>query len=318
MISVDIKTFRSATRELPFDVYLKVSDENFVHVFAKTTGIDYKRLTQYLHKGVTELFVRDEDLIAYQAFVARPPAHEVFKDPQASREKKIAALINMTEQNMAELFSGLAVSAETAASAELVVKGYVDLMTQSPHTLSVILQLVSHGQYLYYHTIAVSIFSMLIAKGTGKYDDKTLKMIALGGFLHDIGLAPDTVNEYEDQGHPKAALQLIENTPGIPEEVRYIVYQHHEEPGGGGFPNRLAGPAIFAPSLIVGLADAFSELISRRPGREAYPAGEAIALLMEQARKTGKYDIELIKTTAAIFLQGKGQAQTLQKIRDAA
>ena len=307
MIAVNIQIFRGATREIPFDVYLKVSDENYVHIFSRTTGIDYKRLTQYLHKGVSELYIREEDQASYQAFLKRPAAQDIFKDPAVSKEKKIAALINMTEQNMAELFSELAVSQDTAVSAEKVIRGYVDLMAQSPQTLSVILQLVSHGQYLYYHTVAVSIFSMLIGRATGKYDDKTLRLIALGGFLHDIGLTGEFVSESEMEAHPKLGLQLIENTPGIPDEVRYIVYQHHEEPGGGGFPNKLAGPAIFGPAQVVSVADAFSELISRRPGREAYPAGEAIAILMEAARKTGKYDLELVKTTAAIFLKDGGK-----------
>src|SRR5581483_7362756 len=95
--------------------------------------------------------------------------------------------LNMTEQNMAELFSNLIVPEETAESTQRVVKNYVDLMTKNPQTLAVILKLVSHGEYLYYHSISVAIFSMFIAKASGQFNQRMLEIVGLGGFLHDIG-----------------------------------------------------------------------------------------------------------------------------------
>ena len=49
------------------------------------------------------------------------------------------------------------------------------------------LKLVSHGDYLYYHSIAVAIFSMFIARASGQFNQRTLEIVGLGGFLHDIG-----------------------------------------------------------------------------------------------------------------------------------
>jgi putative nucleotidyltransferase with HDIG domain len=313
LISVDILTFRKATRDIDFDVYIKLSNDNVAHVFSRSTGLDYKRLAQYIQKGVKELYIRAEDEAAYKAFISRP-AQEIFSDPNTPQEKKIATLLNMTEQNMAEIFSQFAIEDETAQSTQKLLTNYVELMAREPSTLTVILRLVSHGEYLYYHSIAVSIFSMFLAKATGQFNQQLLELVALGGFLHDIGCtqlpkeiicSPDelTSSEWEEmKSHPKIGLKMIENTQTIPDEARYIVYQHHEEPGGRGYPNSIRGNVIYYPARIVAVADAFSALISKRPFRPAYSVDEALRIIKEQ---TGKYDPELVQILTSIFSQKK-------------
>ncbi|MBI3544869.1 MAG: hypothetical protein HY075_16475, partial [Deltaproteobacteria bacterium] len=57
---VDIRAFRSASKDITFDVFLKLSEDNFAHVFSKSSGVDYRRLAKYIHKGVTHLYLRQE------------------------------------------------------------------------------------------------------------------------------------------------------------------------------------------------------------------------------------------------------------------
>lgn len=314
LIPVDIRSFRNTTRDISFDVYLRISEDNYAHVFSKMTGLDYKRLAQYIQKGVRELFIRAEDRVEYDAFVSRP-AEAIFNDPDTPQEKKIATLLNMTEQNMAELFSIVNVAEDTAQGAQKLIKNYVDLMVESPKTLAVILKLVSHGEYLYYHSIAVAIFSMFLARASGQFNQRTLELVGLGGFLHDIGCtqlskevtcSPTELTALqwkEMHKHPKLGLKMLEGTPNIPDEVRYIVYQHHEEPSGRGYPNGLRGPVIYYPAKIVSLADAFSALISNRPFRPAYTVEQAVQILQTE---NGKHDRELVRILASVFLRQGG------------
>ena len=314
LVAVDINDLRSATRDINFDIYLKLAEDNFAHVFARVTGLDYKRLAQYIQKGVTHLYVHKDDMGAYQDFMSHP-AYAVFNDPNTTTEKKIATLLNMTEQNMAELFTQLSVEEDTAANAQRLVKNYVDLVTQSPQTLAIILKLVSHGEYLYYHAIAVAIFSMFIAKASGQLNQRTLELVGLGGFLHDIGYtqvpkeilgsAETNLNAAQwrsIRAHPKLGLNMLEGNSTISDEVRYIVYQHHEEPSGRGYPNGLHGPVIYYPAKIVALADGFSALISKRPYRAAYSVEQALKILQDA---TGKYDRDLLKVMVSVFLRRK-------------
>jgi putative nucleotidyltransferase with HDIG domain len=311
--AVDIQGFRSATRDITFDVYVRLGEDKYAHVFSRSTGLDYKRLAQYVAKGVKELYIRTEDEPLYVAYIART-ADSIFNDSSTSTEKKVATLLNMTEQNMAEIFLQSEVSEESAASAQKVVKNYVQLMLDNPKTLAVLLKLASHGEYLYYHSIACAIFSMFIAKASGQFNSRMLEIVGMGGFLHDIGciqLPKDIVCSpteltsaqwKEMRSHPKIGLAMLENAQNIPDEVRYIVYQHHEEPGGHGYPNGLHGPVIYYPSKIVALADAFSALISKRPFRPAYSTAEAIHILQSEGNK---YDRELVRILSSIFLKTK-------------
>ena len=231
LVPVDILSFRSSTRDISFDIYLKLSEDNIAHVFSKTTGLDYKRLANYISKGVKELFIQASDLKTYQEFIAKP-AYAVFNDPATSQEKKIATLLNMTEQNMAEVFSQLNISDETAEGSKRVIQGYVTLMTSNPQNLALLLKLVSHGEYLYYHSIAVSIFSMFIAKASGHFNQRMLELVGMGGFLHDVGLThlpkelinSDKVYEEEErnqmESHAQIGMKMLEQAVNLPEEVR--------------------------------------------------------------------------------------------------
>lgn len=314
-VGVDIKSFRNSTRDINFDVFLKLGEGNYAHIFSRTTGLDYKRLAQYIQKGVSELHIRAEDKAEFESFVSRP-AETIFHDPNTSQEKKIATLLNMTEQNMAELFSSLDVPEDTAANTQKVVNNYVNLMVDSPKTLAIILKLVAHGDYLYYHSIAVAIFSMFIARASGQFNSRMLEIVGLGGFLHDIGstqlpkeviCSPDELSPVEwkvMRSHTTIGLRMIENTPNIPDEVRYIVYQHHEEPSGHGYPNGLRGSVIYYPAKIVALADAFSALISARPFRPAYTVEQALQILTTES---GKHDRDLVKLLVSVFSRQGGQ-----------
>jgi putative nucleotidyltransferase with HDIG domain len=273
-------------------------------------------MANYTSKGVTELFIRKDDQGLYDAFVSRT-AESIFSDSNTSQEKKIATLLNMTEQNMAEIFSQFDIQRETVESSQKVIQNYVHLMTEEPKTLALILRLVSHGEYLYYHSIAVGIFSIILAKATGQFDQKTIEIVGLGGFFHDIGNSqlPKEIYEKElgltpeqtelKRSHCKVGMQMLENTPNLPDEVRWIVYQHHEEPYGQGYPNQLSDQAIYYPAKIVGLVDEFSTLLSHRQGVPAHSPERAIEILLSQPKQ---FDQKLVRLLGSIFLRSVTRA----------
>lgn len=306
---VDIRTFRSSSKDITFDVYLKLSEDNFAHVFSKSSGIDYKRLAQYIAKGVTHLYIRSEDESLFREYMLRSP-EKVFVDPKVADAKKVSVLLNMAEQNISELFSIINVSEEAAQTSVKIVKNFITLMADNPKTLATLLKAASHGDYLYYHSISTAVVSMFIAKASGQANARMLEICGLGGFLHDVGLTmlpKEIVDSPTDltpaqwremRSHPKLGLKMLEGTPNIPDEVRYIVFQHHEEPGGSGYPTGLRGPVIFYPAKIVGLADSFTALITKRPFREAYSVEQALGIIQHEV---GKYDRELVKLLVGLF-----------------
>ena len=116
-------------------------------------------------------------------------------------------------------------------------------------------------------------------------------------------LEEDQKGELEE--HPQHGLMMLEGNNVIPEEVRYIVYQHHEQPGGNGYPNAIHSPVIYYPAKIVALADSFSALISKRPYRAAYTVENAIEIMRKET-VNGKFDRELMEIVATVFFRKVG------------
>ncbi len=308
-ISIPLQSLKTGNREIDFDIYIKLSEDNYAHLFSRTTGIDYKRLFQYAQKGVTELYIRPEDELLYQKFSGET-AEVIMNNPSLASEKKVACIINMTEQTMVEIFSKFSIDDQVADSTKKVVNNYVELLHSDPKSLVMLMRLVSHGEYLYYHSIAVAIFSIFLSKASGLFNRRLIETIGLGAFLHDLGCVhiPREITESPHdltaaqwkvmRAHPKVGLQMLEKATTIPDEVRYIVYQHHEEPGAQGYPNQIGGNAIYYPAKIVSVADGFSALISKRPFRAAFSTEQAMHIIQSDP---GKFDREIVRLLITLF-----------------
>jgi HD-GYP domain-containing protein (c-di-GMP phosphodiesterase class II) len=321
-VRVDLSVFRDRTREIAFDLFLRVGSGNYVPVFSKTTGIDYKRLVSYRLKGVECLYVARAEESALAAYLSSDLANTI-ADPLQPQAKRVAALLARTEQCMSELFVSVGVPEVAARQTAAVVRSYVDLLSSEPQSLALLLRLASHGDYLYYHSLAVSIFSLFLAKAHGSLSRPEIEAIGLGAFLHDLGCVEfplsrlnfemdlqregDAALDPETRDHPRRGLALLQDCPQISESVKFIVYQHHEEVGGQGYPNQLANSVIFYPAKIVAVADAFSAALSApRAGARNRTPEEALALLRAQV---GRFEPRLLELLEAVFVARYSRAQ---------
>jgi putative nucleotidyltransferase with HDIG domain len=305
LVAIGIATLRGSARDLAFDVFLKVSSDNFVHVFSSSTGLDYLRLSQYESRGVLALYVRKTDLETYKKHIARS-AEQLLADLNLPDENRVALVMNMTEQALVDVFTQVRIAEGTAVEVKKVVRKYVDLMLASPRSMAMLLKLISHGDYLYYHSIAVCVFSLLLGRTSGQFHTEDLEHLGLGAFLHDVGhlstpkeileaprkLTPEElaiVREHTDQG-----LDQLKENPEIPKEVLQIVYQHHEQPDGKGYPNQLSDKAMSHFAKVVQIADCFSALISRRPWRPAFTVQQAVKTLLEEGDRHDRKLVALL------------------------
>jgi HD-GYP domain-containing protein (c-di-GMP phosphodiesterase class II) len=119
----------------------------------------------------------------------------------------------------------------------------------------------------------------------------TLRHLAVGGLLHDIGKlsvsgsilrkpgALDDDEYAEVKRHPEAGERLLRDLGGFPEEVLALVGAHHERLDGAGYPHGLAGPELAIGPRILAACDVFDALVSDRVYREAWTCERALGLL---------------------------------------
>lgn len=154
----------------------------------------------------------------------------------------------------------------------------------------------SHDNYTYEHSVNTGIIALVIAKKLF-LTRKRLEQIAIGTFLHDIGMTfidkkilkkagKLTEEEYKEvQHHPVYGYKLLKGNENIGFAAAHIAYQHHERQDGTGYPRGLKGTnkldttgityeegeKLIMPAEIASIADFYDACISDRPFRSALP-----------------------------------------------
>jgi putative nucleotidyltransferase with HDIG domain len=135
------------------------------------------------------------------------------------------------------------------------------------------------------HCQRVTAFTITIAKAMG-VDKATLRHIARGAFLHDIGKmgvpdqilrkpGPLTAEEREVmRKHCEVGFEVLKRIPFL-KEAAEIVLAHQECYDGSGYPRGLRGEQIPLGARIFAVADTLDAMISDRPYRRALPISAA-------------------------------------------
>ena len=150
------------------------------------------------------------------------------------------------------------------------------------------------------HIWRVTNFAIEMARELG-WDDERVKLVEMGGILHDIGkISVDnailsksgmlTSEEYEKvKLHPERGAWLMGDSFFLKPLIPYCLY-HHERYDGTGYPFGLNGHDIPLEGRLIAAADAFDALSSNRPYHEALPIDEAVEKIV--ASKGTHFDPE--------------------------
>ncbi|MGN0908309.1 MAG: HD domain-containing phosphohydrolase [Succinivibrio sp.] len=131
------------------------------------------------------------------------------------------------------------------------------------------------------HSVRVADYSRTISKLSG--DTKEYQnSIYYSGLLHDIGKIGIPIeiidktsrlsdDEYEKmKAHTIIGAKILSYIKDFP-ELSYGAHYHHERYDGKGYPEGLKGEAIPRQARIIGLADAYDAMTSRRSYRDCLP-----------------------------------------------
>ena len=128
------------------------------------------------------------------------------------------------------------------------------------------------------HSQRVAMYAIEIAKRYG-YDDEKQEDIYFAGMLHDIGkigIPNEIINktgkltdeEYEMiKTHPVIGAEILSNISEIP-NIAVGARWHHERYDGKGYPDGLKGKDIPELARIIGVADAYDAMTSKRSYRD--------------------------------------------------
>lgn len=150
--------------------------------------------------------------------------------------------------------------------------------------------------HLILHSFEVMIYSIAVGVNL-KYNVKKLSSLGIGALLHDIGKVFEA-----GENHTKIGYEFIKKNSKIPTTAYVCLLQHHEYEDGSGGPQGLTSDKIYELSKIVGICDAYVNLLHN----ESSPLPNDVIEIMT-AKAVTKYDHEIYRGfTKAIYCYPNG------------
>lgn len=297
-------------KEISFDLYIRMSEKKYIKVASGGESLDLARIGHYKEKGVTHLYLKKDDFRRYLGFTTGL-AKKVVESKQIEGPRKLRFLAQTTMSLAKDLHVGEVEKEAFTMASELVVTT-IEVAAESEETFNLIEMLRNYDNSIYRHSLAVSIYSVLVGKKVGWNSPRTLMRLGLCGLMHDVGkkelpkellekprvqLSAAELKEMET--HAKRGMEILSRISSIPEEVAMVAMQHHEDCKGLGFPLHLTKQKIQPLSRLVGLVNAFCEMVFSAPGYEGMKPQEALIRLA--STNTGRYDEEFLLALCQIF-----------------
>ncbi len=160
------------------------------------------------------------------------------------------------------------------------------------------------GEEVYFHSLNVTILSMMLAKDLG-FNPAVARDMGIGAMVHDVGLIdisdkvlakdPDDYNSAERslrQMHVEYGSKIGAKL-GLPPGALAIIAQHHEFIDGSGYPNKLKGDQMTEAARLVSLVNYYDNLCNPVNLKKALTPHQALSFIFAQ-RKT-KFDTRALQ-----------------------
>lgn len=286
------------TKYLPADLYLKLADDNYILIGKEGTKDQFEefQVSEKLKLGA-QFYVEREDYRKFtQAHVQM--SNEIINNENVAVEEK-TKMLSKTLNSVFQSIEFLGFTHESYGQAKFVSNAVLKVVENQPKLSHLFESLNQVSDEIIRHSLAVSAVSVMIAQQKGIHAASVLEKISLGALLHDIGLKEYPIEflkksrlDYNSEDyqyyekHPFQGVEILKNVPHVPQEVIAIVFEHHENSMGLGFPRGLRDLRLHPLSKIVALAVSFCDLtfesINNPTPREAMEALEFIDKSMGQ------------------------------------
>ncbi len=169
---------------------------------------------------------------------------------------------------MAQMLSG---SVEAMNSAKEMTAAMVNVFLGDSDAIVHLISVMEKGENIYYHSLNVAVLSLMLGK-KANLTEAEMNFLGMGALFHDIGKSridrkilkkspPYTKFELEIiQRHPLWGLEIVRRSGAFPEEVVRVIFQHHEQWNGEGYPQGLIGDQIDKLARITSIVNVYDNL----------------------------------------------------------
>jgi HD-GYP domain-containing protein (c-di-GMP phosphodiesterase class II) len=240
--------------------------------------------------------VTDEDV----AKAGRHPISGLIR----TRRNEYNALITEAVGELSEIFETVRLKNRIPLlEVQRSIVPHVSFIVEQPNVSQLLHDLRTQDNYTVCHSFAVSILATMIGKWMN-LEPRTVTELTTAATLHDVGkmkipltilnkpgkLSPE---EYAIvQKHTIYGYELIQNTVGTSHHQALAALQHHERVDGGGYPFKVIGEKMCLFAKIIGVADVFHAMSSKRVYHDSMPLYQVLEEL--SSGMFGKFDVQIL------------------------
>lgn len=307
-LPISIEGLRSGVTA-DFELFTRMGNDYFV-IKPKNVDIDAKLILRLKSTGVPYVFIRTTDRDRYHQKL-EAGLTKLIENPAVSVREKAGVLTDYAVEIIDQLFTDPG-NPGTITAAKNLTQECVRLIGSSRHAFLHLVELSSHDQYTYAHSVGVAAYTVALAPDVLETNTKELVDIGLAGLLHDIGkcmVDPAIINKKgplnEDEWaqmkkHPAYGAEIIRKHKNLSPIIALSAEGHHENLTGHGYPRGLVASQIDPLVRVVSLSDAFSALTTKRSYAPSRDAVTALKLIKENLDK--KFDAALFTPFVRLFL----------------
>lgn len=260
-----------------FDLYLKLSDTNFVKVVKQGDPFSKTDCDKLIQKGVTHLYVSSMDSMDF--LKAYEENLNLLLASKLDVEVKIVNAIDALEA-IESVSKRLGWTPEVIESARKNIDTAFKILSKNAELSDILkLKLANPSSAYARHIGLQSYMCCILSKDLGWGGEAVQTKLALAALLHDLAVDE---NFYEDMKnwnkkaanlrdrtpdtikyrlHPLEASKLIQTMENVPPDIEQIILQHHEKKDGTGFPRSLGHTRISQLSAFFIIIEELVEFI---------------------------------------------------------
>ncbi|MFT5323239.1 MAG: HD-GYP domain-containing protein (c-di-GMP phosphodiesterase class II) [Planctomycetaceae bacterium] len=256
-------------------------------------------------RGLNTLFISSEERGEYQKYL-RDNTANIVSDESISVTARFDSLNNIIRDVLATAFNDHDHDLDSTVDQVRNLAEYtVDLIARDDIMAVDLLEVMHHDYQTFTHSANVSYYCVMLAKALQISDPQTMREIATGALLHDLGkleipeailCKPGKLTDCEFdtiKNHPRTGLLSLSDRSDLSFAQLMMVYQHHERLDGGGYPVGTVGDEIHDWAKLCSVVDVFEALTSNRPYRSGLPISTAFSILERDSGRA--FDPEMIQ-----------------------
>lgn len=232
---------------IDFDLYIKLSDKNFVKIANKNDQLPTDQIKNYHARGIQHLHILKSDfrkLVQFNLELVKVAKTRV----NIPQQKKLALLQN-TGNLILETSYSQSIDPEAFQDSSEFLHLAVETVGENDEAFQLMELLNSHSNKVFAHSLMVSMYAIMIAKQLGIESALTLFKISMAGLFHDIGKKEiDTAllekprhlvtkeERVQIESHVTRGYEILLSIKSIHSDVTRMVMEHHEDQAGTGYP----------------------------------------------------------------------------------